>query len=153
MERNNHHEPISSPSWPLQVSSSSNQLQYTGIYQNTQRSNYECHLSLLNFCACTSHSLQRWSHIITTMILKKTNNYKIHGLRVIHIYEADLTALFSIWSQWMIQASTLSKMLNPGSYGAHLGHTSTDPLLISLLQNEISALTPTSLCIGPTNDP
>ena len=109
------------------------------------------HLALLNFCARTGYSLQRWSNIITTMIPKESNNYKIHRLRVIHIYEADLTALFSIWSRRMILASTSSNTLNPGSYGARPGRTSTDPPFISLLQNEISALSRTSLCIGPND--
>ena len=109
------------------------------------------HLSLLNFCARTGYSLQRWHNIITTMIPKEANNYKIHRLRVIHIYEADLTALFSIWSRRMIYASSSSQSLNPGSYGARPGRTSTDPPLIALLQNEISAITRTSLCIGPND--
>ena len=111
----------------------------------------QVHLSLLNFCARTGYSLTRWHNIITTMIPKEANNYKIHRLRVIHIYEADLTALFSIWSRRMIRASTVSNSLNSGSYGARPGRTSTDPPFISLLQNELSAITRTSLCIGPND--
>ena len=54
------------------------------------------HLHLLNFCSSTGYSLQHWHKIVTMMIPKDHNNFKIHRLRVIHLYEADLTALFSI---------------------------------------------------------
>ena len=54
--------------------------------------------AILNFCATSGYSLQRWSSIVTTMIPKDVGSAKIHRLRVIHIYEADLTALCSIWS-------------------------------------------------------
>ena len=63
----------------------------------------KAHLDILNFCATSGHSLQRWHNIITMTIPKDKNNMKIHRLRVIHIYEADLTAISSIWSRRMIK--------------------------------------------------
>ena len=109
----------------------------------------EVHRSLLNFCATTGHTLPRWSHIITTMIPKDVNSFKIHRLRVIHIYEADFTALCSIWSKCMLRAA--SAHLSSGSFGARPGRTSTDPPFILLLQTEIAALSRTSLGIGPND--
>ena len=96
---------------------------------------------MLNFCATTGYSLIRWHKIVTMMIPKETNNLKIHRLRVIHLYEADLTALFSIWSKKMIHRATQHNSLNQGSYGARPGRTSVDPAFISLLQTEISTIT------------
>ena len=109
------------------------------------------HLHLLNFCATTGCSLRRWHKIITMMIPKEHHNFKIHRLRVIHIYEADLTALFSIWSKRMVHASTAASYLNQGSFGARPGRTSTDPAFIGLLQHEISAITRTNLAIAPND--
>ena len=68
------------------------------------------------------------------MIPKDHNNFKIHRLRVIHLYEADLTALFSIWSRRMVHAATAASCINSGSFGARPGKTSSDPAFIGLLQ-------------------
>ena len=109
------------------------------------------HLSILNFCARTGYSLERWHKIVTMMIPKQHNNFKIHRLRVIHLYEADLTALFSIWSRKMIVQATINNSLNPGSYGARPGRTSIDPAFISMLQHEISTITRTNLVVAPND--
>ena len=109
------------------------------------------HLHLLNFCATTGYSLHRWHKIVTMMIPKEHNNFKIHCLHVIHIYEADLTVLFSIWSKRMVHASTAASCLNPGSFGARPGKTSSDPAFIGLLQHEISAITCSNLSIAPND--
>ena len=109
------------------------------------------HLSMLNFCARTGYSLQRWQKIVTMMIPKEPNNFKIHRLRVIHLYEADLTALFSIWSRKMIHKSTAAHSLNIGSYGARPGRTSIDPAFISALQTEIATITRTNLVLAPND--
>ena len=109
------------------------------------------HLAILNFCARTGYSLQRWHKIVTMVIPKQHNNFKIHRLRVIHLYEADLTALFSIWSRKMILNATANNTLNPGSYGARPGRTSIDPAFISVLQHEISNITRTNLVLAPND--
>ena len=109
------------------------------------------HLALLNFCATTGYSLSRWHKIVTMMIPKESNNFKIHRLRVIHLYEADLTALFSLWSKKMILQATAQSTLNPGSYGARPGKTSTDPAFVNLLQQEIATITRTNLAIAPND--
>ena len=100
----------------------------------------DVHLSLINFCARTGYSLHRWQKIVTTTIPKEANNFKLHRLRVIHLYEANLTCLFSIWSRRMILAAEKAKSLHPGSFGARPGRTSTDPPFIQLLQIEYSHL-------------
>ena len=83
------------------------------------------------------------------MIPKEANNFKLHRLRVIHIYEADLTALFSIWLKRMMVSSEQSETINCGSYGARPGHTSTDPPFITVLQTENAALSRSSFANGP----
>ena len=109
------------------------------------------YLSILNFCARTGYSLIRWQKIVTMMIPKENNNFKLHRLRVIHLYEADLTALFSIWSRKMIMKSTAHNSLNPGSYGARPGRSSIDPAFISLMQQELSTITRTNLVLAPND--
>ena len=111
----------------------------------------QVHLDLLNYCAQHGYSLHWWQKIVNTMIPKETNNFKIHRLWVIHLYEADLTALFSIWSRQMIVASKKHGRLHSGSYGARPGRTSTDPPFLSTLQNETAHLSRTLLVTIPND--
>ena len=89
--------------------------------------------------------------IVTTMIPKETNNFKLHRLQVIHLYEADLTAISSIWLRQMMLSSETSQRINRGSYGARPGRTSTDPPFITVMQTEIGALSRTSLTNRPND--
>ena len=119
--------------------------------QTDEYSILDVHLTLLYFCSYTGYSLNRWQSIVTTTIPKETGNFKIHQLHVIHLYEADLTALFSIWSKRMIHNSEKKKTINPGSFGARPGHTSTDPPYIQVLQTEIATLSQSSLANCPND--
>ena len=119
--------------------------------QTDQYSILQVHLSLLNYCARTGYSLNRWQSIVTTTIPKETGNFKLHRLQVIHLYEADLTALFSIWSKKMIHNSETKQTINPGSFGARPGRTSTDPPYIQALQTEIATLSRSSLANCPND--
>ena len=111
----------------------------------------EVHLDLLNYCAKTGYSLHRWQTIVTTTIPKEAGNFKIHRLRVIHLYEADLTALFSIWSRRMIVNSEKKKTINEGSFGARPGRTSQDPAYLQTLQIETALLSRTKLANCPND--
>ena len=42
---------------------------------------------IMNFCIRTGHVLHRWRVVVNTMIFKDPGNFKIHRLRVLHIYE------------------------------------------------------------------
>lgn len=111
----------------------------------------QLHLRILNYCALTGYSLHRWRKIVTTVIPKELNNFKIHRFRVIHLYEADLTALFSTWSKRMVHASEKHKAINPGSFGARPGRSSSDPAFITLLQTELAHISRTSLLCCPND--
>lgn len=53
-------------------------------------------LGIINYCLKTGHILERWKTIVNTMIFKDNGNFKIHRLRVIHIYEADFNLLLAV---------------------------------------------------------
>jgi hypothetical protein len=52
-------------------------------------------LTLLNYAIHHSYTYERWQRVATFMIRKDPKSNKIHQLRVIHIYEADLNLLSS----------------------------------------------------------
>jgi hypothetical protein len=53
-------------------------------------------LLIINCCIGAGHVLERWKTIVNVMIFKDTGVYKIHRLRVIHIYEADFNLLLAV---------------------------------------------------------
>jgi hypothetical protein len=65
--------------------------------------------------------LERWKTIVNVMIFKNSWDYRIHRLRVIHIYEADFNLLLAVkWRQLLHHADTKG-LLNPGQFGGRPG--------------------------------
>ena len=60
-------------------------------FQDKQHAIASLIMSVINYCIRNTYVLERWKKIINVMIFKEPNNFKIHRLRVIHIYEADFT--------------------------------------------------------------
>jgi hypothetical protein len=78
-------------------------------------------VSIINYCIRHNHILNRWRTIINTMIFKETGNYKIHRLRVIHIYEADFNLLLAVKWRQLLQHANLHGYLNNGLFGGRPG--------------------------------
>jgi hypothetical protein len=72
------------------------------------------------------------------MIQKEPGNNKIHRLRVIHIYEADLNGLLGVkWRKELLHHATHNKQINDGQHGARPGHEAKTPVLIEETLNDI----------------
>ena len=65
------------------------------------------------------------------MILKEENNFKIHRLRVIHLYEADLIFLLGLKLKEAIHLSSKHNTVHCGQFGGRPGR---DPTMITLLE-------------------
>ena len=78
-------------------------------------------LAIINYCIDTGHILQRWKTIINTMIFKEDGNYKIHHLRVIHIYEADFNLLLAIKWRNLLREVDRNNLINQGLFGGRPG--------------------------------
>ena len=98
-------------------------------------------LAIINFCLRTGHSLQRWQTVVNTMIFKETGNYKIHRLRVIHIYEADFNLLLAIKWRQLIQSAEMSGTINEGLFGGRPGREAQSLTFLEELKYDISILT------------
>jgi hypothetical protein len=78
-------------------------------------------LSIINWCIRNGHVLERWKTIINVMIFKDSGDYRIHRLRVIHIYEADFNLTLAVkWRQLLHHADS-NGLLNPGQFGGRPG--------------------------------
>ena len=56
-------------------------------------------VQLINCAIKRQHVFTRWQKVANFMILKEPGNTKIHRLRVIHLYDADLNLILGVkWS-------------------------------------------------------
>lgn len=98
-------------------------------------------LGIINYCLTTGHILKRWKTIVNTMIFKDVGIYKIHRLRVIHIYEADFNLLLAVkWRQLLRHADT-SHLINPGLFGGRPGCEAQSLPFLEELKYDISYTT------------
>jgi hypothetical protein len=75
------------------------------------------------------------------MIYKEQGNVKIHRLRVIHLYEADLSLLWGVkWREGMHKALK-TKALHQGQYGGLPGRDCTSLTYLEELRFDYSKLT------------
>jgi len=92
---------------------------------------------LINLALDNKYSYERWKTIVNFMILKEAGNYKIHRLRVIHLYEFDYNLVLSVKWRKLIQNSLHAGNLNKGQFGGVPGGDATVPTFIEEMQYEI----------------
>jgi exonuclease III len=95
-------------------------------------------IRLLNVALNNKYSYQRWKVIVNVMILKEPANYKLHRLRVIHLYEHDYNLVLGIKWKEIIRHSLHCNSINTYQFGGLPGKDSLTPTLIEELQYEIS---------------
>lgn len=98
-------------------------------------------LSILNYCLRNTYVLNRWRKIVNVMIFKEPGNYKIHRLRVIHIYEADFNLILAVKWRHSLRNANNSGVLNPGQYGGRPGCEAQSLTLLEELKYDLAYLT------------
>ena len=76
--------------------------------------------------------------VVTEMIMKEKNNHKIHRLRVIHLYEANYSALLALHWCNVLHAAEDKAMLNVGTYSSWPNKSAITPVFIEEMMLEIS---------------
>jgi hypothetical protein len=110
-------------------------------YKSYQEEIAECYIGLINYAIKHRYSLRRWKTIVNMMIYKEHGNVKIHRLRVIHLYEADLSLLWGVkWREGMHKALK-TKALHQGQYGGLPGRDCTSLTYLEELRFDYSKLT------------
>ena len=100
-------------------------------YCDIQSSIATLYAGILTYTITHSYSLLLWQNIVNMMILKEDNNFKIHCLRVIHLYEADLNFLLGLKWKEVIHLASEHKTVHRGQFGGQPGR---DPTTITLLE-------------------
>lgn len=98
-------------------------------------------LAIINYCITSGYTLKRWKTIINTMIFKEVGNYKIHRLRVIHIYEADFNLLLAIKWRQLLQSADQRTLINDGLFGGRPGCEAQSLAFLEELKYDISYTT------------
>ena len=95
-------------------------------------------VDLINIAIRNEYLYDRWKVIVNIMILKDPNDFRIHRLRVIHLYEHDYTLLVALKWRQLIRYASNHSLLNDSQYGGVPGRDSVMPTIIEELQYEIS---------------
>ena len=77
------------------------------------------------------------------MILKEENNFKIHRLRVIHLYQADLNFLLGLKWKEAIHRASEHDTVHRGKFGGRPGRDPTTITLLEELRLDYSQMTRT----------
>jgi len=103
-----------------------------------QRNIIQAIIMIINQCIELGHILERWKTIVNTMIFKDQNNYKIHRLRVIHIYEADFNLILAIKWRQLLHSAESRNLLHRGLFGGRPGCEAQSLTLLEELKYDIS---------------
>jgi len=98
-------------------------------------------LQIINHCIRTGHVLQRWLTVINTMICKDPGVFKIHRLRVLHLYEADFNLLMGVKWRELILAGDQKRWVNDKQYGARPGCEAASLVLYEEVRTDIAYTT------------
>ena len=103
----------------------------------------EAYRTIINYAIRHRYSFKRWKNITNMMIYKDPGNVKIHRLRVIHLYEADLNFILGLKWKDALHKAQQENTLHPGQYGSRPGREPQTVTLLEELRLDYSLLTRT----------
>jgi len=97
-------------------------------------------VSIINYAIRHQYVLHQWKSIVNTMIFKETAVYKIHRLRVIHIYEADFNLLLAVKWRRLLHHADREGLIHAGQYGGRPGCEAQSLTFLEELKYDITYL-------------
>jgi hypothetical protein len=105
----------------------------------------QLHVSLLQLAIQHNQSYARWQRVANLMLEKDFGIPKIHRLRIIHLYEADLNLLLGIYfARVLVRHIESNDGFNDGCYGNRAGLSAHEPVFVEELQNTVCYLSRTN---------
>jgi hypothetical protein len=109
--------------------------------ENTAKELLSLHVRLLQLAIQHKHSYPRWQRVANLILEKDLGIPKIHRLRIIHLYKADLNLLLGIYfARTLVRHIEGQSGFNPGCYGNRAGLSAHEPVLVEELQKTICYL-------------
>jgi hypothetical protein len=107
---------------------------------------FNLYVKIMNLAINEGYSLTRWQTVVSTLIEKIPGVPRIDKIRVIHIFEADYSALGKyIYSGKMMRHAEELLDITDSQYGARKGRKTHDMLLLKELKFAYSQITKTEL--------
>lgn len=75
--------------------------------------------------------------VVNMMIPKEDNNWKIHRLQVIHLYEADCNLILGVKWRDGLHYLVDNRLLNESMYGSRPGRSTHEPIMLEVLQTKV----------------
>jgi endonuclease/exonuclease/phosphatase family metal-dependent hydrolase len=100
----------------------------------------ESYLCLLNKALENGIALERWKIVHSVAIQKDQDNKYLHRIRNIHIFEADYNLILKLKWKQAVHESENREALHPSQYGSRKYKQSTDPVMLEIMQQEISRM-------------
>jgi hypothetical protein len=105
----------------------------------------QLHVSLLQLSIQQKHSYSRWQRVTNLMLENDYGIPKMHRLRIIHLYEADLNLLMGIYfARTLVRHIESTNSFNDGCYANCAGLLAHEPVFVEELQNTIGYLSLTN---------
>ena len=108
---------------------------------NMQQEIMELHLRLINLILQSGNSIPRWQQCNNISIPKKPDCILLDKFRNIHIYECNLNAVLAIKWKAAIHNAEDANQLSESQFGSRKGKNTQIPILMEVLQQDISRLT------------
>jgi hypothetical protein len=102
-------------------------------------------VKIINVCIWTGHVLHCWQAAVNTMIFKDPSNFRIHRLRVLHIYEADLNLILTVKWRDLLWSAEIHGQVNMNQHGAWPGCKASSLALSKELCKDIAYSTQRTL--------
>ena len=99
------------------------------------------YIAIINYCIRHRYSLNRLKIIVNMMIYKEPGNVKIHRLRVIHLYEANLGLVWGAKWGASMRTAVRDRTLHQGQFGGLPGRDCTSLTFFEEIRYDYFAIT------------
>jgi hypothetical protein len=114
--------------------------------ESNRKKMLDAQITLINHAITQKHVFERWKKLANFMVFKEPGNTKIHRLRVIHLYEADLNLILGVKWRALNHHGIDSHLFSPWQFGGLPGRDALTPVFLEDIQLEISRASNTTLC-------
>jgi hypothetical protein len=115
--------------------------------ESYQKKMLDAQINLINHAITgRKHVFEHWKKVANFMIFKEPGNTKIHRLRVIHLYEADLNLILGVKWRALTHHGIDNHLFSPWQFGGLPGRDALTPVFLEDIQLEISRASNTTLC-------
>ena len=92
----------------------------------------------MNIAIQSGISIPRWSNAITVLIKKDLGQPRLHRLRIIHLFEADLNLFLKLqWGKRLVHRALDLNLLHDGQHGSVPGRNTLNPIMLMQLTTDL----------------